>query len=61
MANMDYGWNAHCSDVLYAKAFLDELDDHLELAALAGVARVWDGDGGIMLIDSVEDGIGHGG
>jgi len=53
---------AHCSDVLYAEAFLDELDDHLELAALAGVARVRDGDGGIMLIDSrVEDGIGHGG
>ena len=57
---------AHCSDVLDAEAFLDELDNHLDLAALARVARVGDGDGGaggtiVVVVDRVVGGIGHGG
>lgn len=56
---------AHCSDVFDAEAFLDELDNHLDLAALASVARVWDRDGWaggtIVVVDRVVDGIGHGG
>lgn len=37
--------NAHGSNVLDSEALLDELDDHLELSALASVAGVRDGDG----------------
>ena len=37
--------NIHGSDILDSEALLDELDNHLELPALAGVARVGDGDG----------------
>lgn len=34
----------HGSDVLDAETLLDKRDNHLELAAVAAVARVWDGD-----------------
>lgn len=33
--------SAHGSNILDAEAFLEELDDHLELAALASIAGVW--------------------
>ena len=47
--------DAHSSDVLDSEALLDELNDHLELPALAGVAGVWDGDrlAGSILVEDV--------